>query len=94
MGRQHFAPICDQLLIGLANRSGIPVEIEQAKRVDRPIVLAKRGVPVDLVRQRIPSKADDRNPVVAYAKNVRPFLLQPPDGFITIWSLLQVGLAQ
>src|SRR5688572_12442773 len=56
--RQHVAPIGDQLLIGLADVADLAVHVEQAERIDVAVLLAERGVPVDLVNQRIPGEAD------------------------------------
>ena len=49
--RQHFAPVGDQLLVGPADVADVAVEIEQAERIDVAVLLAKRGVPIDLVGQ-------------------------------------------
>src|SRR4051794_35179656 len=59
--RKHLAPIADQALVGSADISNVPVEVIEAERVDVSVLLAKRGVPVDLVGQRIPGEADGRD---------------------------------
>src|SRR3982751_1836475 len=38
-GRQHVAPVGDQLLVGLADVAHLTVEIEQAERVDVAVAL-------------------------------------------------------
>src|SRR3954453_11903853 len=53
-GREHVAPVSDQLLVGLADIADLAVEIEQPKRVDVAVLLAKRGIPVDLVGEAVP----------------------------------------
>src|SRR3990170_1132941 len=57
-GRQHVAPVGDQLLVGLADVADLAVRVEQAERIDIAVLLAQRGVPVELVDQRIPGEAD------------------------------------
>ena len=60
LGRQHLAPVGDELLVGLAHGPDVAVEVVQAERIHPAVVLAQRGVPVHLVGQRIPGEADDR----------------------------------
>src|SRR4051794_19702445 len=89
-GRQNVAPVGDQLLVGLADVADLAVEVEEAERVHIAVLLAKRGVPVDLVGQRIPGEAYGRNAHVAQAKNVRPFFPQPLDRFVAVRAFPQV----
>src|SRR3954447_6654179 len=70
--RKHVSPVGDQLLVGLADVADVTVEVEQPERIDVAILLAKRGVPVDLVGQRIPGEADRRDADVAQPQHVRP----------------------
>ena len=91
-GRKHVAPIGDQLLVGLADVADLAVEVEQPERIDVAVLLAQRGVPVDLVGQAIPGEADGRDADVAQAQHVGPFLPQPFDGFVAVRALPQVGL--
>ena len=79
---KHLAPVADQLLVGLADVADVAVEIVQAERVDVAVLLAQRGVPVDLVGQRIPGEADGRDADVAQAQDVGPFLPQPLHRFL------------
>src|SRR4051812_45801138 len=57
-GRKHVAPIGDQLFVCSTDVADLAVQIEQAERIDVAVLLAERGVPVDLVGQRIPGAAD------------------------------------
>ena len=90
--RKHVAPVGDQLLVGLADVADLAVEVEQAERIDVAVLLAKRGVPVDLVGQRVPGEADGRDADVAQAQDVGPFLPQPFDRFVAVRAFPQVGL--
>src|SRR3954468_24303334 len=71
--RKHAAPVRDQLLVGLADVADLAVEVEQSERIAVAVLLAKRGVPIHLVDQRIPGEADRWDPDVAKAQDVGPF---------------------
>src|SRR5690606_34168322 len=53
LGRQHLPPVRDELLVRLPDLPNLAVEIEEAERVHAPVVLAERGVPVDLIGDRV-----------------------------------------
>src|SRR5207253_4103271 len=65
--RQHVAPVGDQLLVSAADIADLAVEVEQAERIYVAVLLAERGVPVDLVGQAVPGEADGRDADVAQA---------------------------
>src|SRR3954452_25101589 len=68
--RKHVAPVGDQLLVRLADVAHLAVEVEQPERVDVAVLLAERGVPVDLAGQAVPGKADGRDTDVPEAQDV------------------------
>src|SRR5918997_6464824 len=88
--RQDVAPVGDQLLVGPADVADFAVDIEQAERIDIAVLLAQRGVPVDLVNQRIPGEANGGDADVAQPQHVGPFLPQPLDRFVAVRTLPQV----
>src|SRR5258705_9450175 len=89
--RQDIAPVGDQLLVSLADVADLAVEIEQAERIDVAVLLAERGVPVDLVGQAVPGEADGRDADVPEAQDVGPFLPQPFDRLVAVRALPQIG---
>src|SRR3954470_24773954 len=82
--RKHVAPVGDQLLVGLADVADLAVEVEQAERVDVAVLLAERGIPVDLIGEAVPGEADGRDSDVAQAQHVGPFLPQPFDRLVAV----------
>src|SRR5215213_783350 len=92
LGREHLAPVPDELLVGRPDRAGSTAEVINPEGVDYILVVAKRRVPVDLVGQRVPGEADDGHTTVAHAHDVRPFLPQPIHRLDPIRSLAQIGL--
>ena len=79
LGRKNVAPLRDQLLVGVPDRTYLAIEIVQPERVHAAVVLAEPGVPIDLILQAVPREADDRHAVLLQAMHVGPLLLQPVD---------------
>src|SRR6185436_12857297 len=71
--RQYRAPGFNQRLVSSPYRPDVAFEIEQPECIDIAVVLSQRGIPVNLVGQRIPGKSNDGNAVVAHAQNISPF---------------------
>ncbi len=67
----------DQVLVGLADRPRIAVEVEQADRIDVAERLPQRDVPVDLIGERVPGEADHRHAGLADELHVVPLPPQP-----------------
>src|SRR3546814_20470710 len=55
-------------------------------------LLTKRGVPVDLIGERVPGKTYCRDADIAQTENIGPLLPKPVDRFIAIGAFLAVGL--
>src|SRR5215210_2951345 len=52
--RQNFAPGMNKLFVSLADPTDVAVQVVEAERVHSVVLLAQRGIPIDLVRQRVP----------------------------------------
>jgi hypothetical protein len=83
LGRKDLAPLREKLLERFANRSDVAVEIVQSTRVDLAPLFTESNVPIDLIRERVPGKADDGHTVIAHAQHVGPLLPEPVDGLST-----------
>src|SRR5829696_6355512 len=92
LGWQNLAPSLNELLIRASNRPDVAVQIIEAKRVDVAVLLAKRAVPVDLVRKRVPGEAHNRHAATADPQDVGPLLPEPVHGFVAVCPLAQVRL--
>src|SRR5690349_4304984 len=90
--RKHVPPIGDQLLVSSPDVADLAVEVEQPERIDVAVLLAKRGVPVDLVGKAVPGEADRWDSDVAQAKDVGPFLPQPLHRLVAMRAFPQVRL--
>ena len=86
------APSLDQLLIGLADGPDIAIQIVQAEWIHAAVLFTQSRIPIDLIRQRVPGEADDRNAAVPDPQDVGPFLPQPGGRLITVGTLCQVRL--
>src|SRR3982750_3179104 len=56
---------------------GSAVEVDEAAGVRSVVVLAQRGVPVDVIDESVPDVAADRQPLEAELERVVPCLGQP-----------------
>src|SRR5690606_1232499 len=89
--RQHLVPFPAELLIGLADPPDAPVEVEEAQLIDTIIFLSQGCIPVDLIRQGVPSKADDWHAGIAHAEHVGPLLPEPIHCLFSGRPLLKIG---
>src|SRR5215207_11687801 len=67
----------DEVLIGLADRARVAVQIEETDRVDVAEGFPERDVPVDLIGERVPREADDRHAALTDKLHVVPLAPQP-----------------
>src|SRR5215208_2594875 len=79
----------NQVLVGLADRSGVSVEVYQPHGVDVAQRLPEGDVPVDLIGERRPGEAHDRHARSANELNVVPL---PPQPSRTLAGVQAVGL--
>src|SRR4051794_32336227 len=89
LGRQDFAPLREKLLEGFPHGANVAVEIIQPARVYATSLLAEGHVPVDLVRERVPSEANDGYTVVANPQDIGPLLPEPVHCLTTIMALVE-----
>src|SRR4051794_24153304 len=76
-GGDQVSPFANHPLVFATDRTDVAIQIKETQRIHVPVVLAQARVPVDLVREAIPSEAKDWNADTAEMQNVRPLLPQP-----------------
>ena len=57
------------------------------------VLFSEGGVPIDLIRERVPGKAHDGNAIVPDAQDVRPFLPKPLRRFVARRPFGKIGLS-
>src|SRR4051812_20076463 len=92
LGRQNRPPPLNESLACAPDRPNVAVQIIETKRVDVAVLLAKRAVPVDLIRQRIPGEAHNRHAAAADPQDVGPLLPEPVHGLVAVRTLAEVRL--
>src|SRR3546814_20114961 len=71
---QNFSPGSDQFLVSAAHSADVAVKIIQPQWIDVAVLLTKRGVPVDLIGERVPGKTYCRDADIAQTENIGPFI--------------------
>src|SRR3546814_1276993 len=71
---QHFSPGSDQFLVSAAHSADVAVKIIQPQWIDVAVLLTKRGVPVDLIGERVQGKTYCRDADIAQTENIGQFL--------------------
>src|SRR5687767_4579266 len=82
IARQERRPLAGELLIRPADRALAPLQVIQPEPVDAPRILPQGGVPVHLVGQAVPGKANDRDPVLPEPDHRGPLLPEPGHGVL------------
>ncbi len=72
-------------------RVDVAVQVIQAERVDYAVLVAQGGVPVDLIRERVPRESYCGNAGVAHAQDIGPLLPESLDRLVIARAFLDVG---
>src|SRR3546814_2505964 len=89
---QHFSPGSDQFLVIAAHSADVAGKIIQPQWIDVAVLLTKRGVPVDLIGERVPGKTYFRDADMTQTENIGPFIPKQVARFIAIGAFIEVVL--
>ena len=81
-----------KMFVRSPDRVDVAVQVVQAERVDYAVLVTQGGVPVDLIRERVPRESRFRNAGVAHAQDIGLLLPESLDRLVIARPFLNVGL--